>query len=178
MSQISPTRVSLSAAIFTSPLKFDSFELMIDSLCILFVATANYHLDSRAHVVDGVFVRTRGLNVDARAPFLPFWWEPLRVRVHVTLNDLLRVIVWCALFTGFDWVRGRIQRLFFLTRPPKLKLKAIEMDWSPVDKPSIPFIGTKQTDYDLAFVWYANIYNQGLPELWESGVDFRLTLVL
>jgi hypothetical protein len=74
MSQISPsatTGVSFSAAIFTSPLKFDSFELMIDSLCILFVATANYHLDSRAHVVHGVFVRTRGINVDSRAPFLP-----------------------------------------------------------------------------------------------------------
>ncbi len=51
MSQITPsdtTGVSFSAAIFTSPLKYDSFALMIDSLCILFVATANYHLDSCA----------------------------------------------------------------------------------------------------------------------------------
>ena len=74
MSQISPsatTGESFFVAIFTSPLKYDSFALMIDSLCKLFVATANYHLDSRAHVVHGVFVRTRGINVDPRAPSLP-----------------------------------------------------------------------------------------------------------
>ena len=146
---------------------------------MLFVNTVSKYLDLRAHVVHEVFVSTRGIKLDVKAPFFCqsgefkskcdcYFW---RICFELSFD----VLAW----PGFIWVCILLSAP--PTPPPKKPKKLMPKVMRPIEGPSVPSIQKRETSslwiglsfVLLIFITKAFLMSWGLWELLNFEFEFQ-----